>query len=57
MRQRSHGFIAISNTVGHPDFFIIMTCSTAGFEITRELLENQKGQDQSYFCACVFYSS
>lgn len=55
MRQQMHDTIAISDTVGHPEFFVTITCHQAWPEITRELLVNQNAQDRLDLGARVFH--
>lgn len=50
MRQNMYDIIAISNKVGHPNFFRTITCNPAWPEITRE-----QAQDRPDLCGRVFH--
>ena len=46
MRQKIHDIIAISNTLGHPDIFITMTCNPYLSETQNALLASQRVGDR-----------
>ena len=54
MRMKMHDIIAISNTIGHPDVFLTMTCNPAWPEITDALFPGQKANDRPDLCNRVF---
>ena len=54
MRQKMHDIIATSNSLGHPDIFITMTCNPHWPEIQRGLLPGQRAQDRPDLCNRVF---
>ena len=54
MRQKMHDIIATSNSLGHPDMFITMTCNPHWPEIQRGLLPGQKPEDRPDLCNRVF---
>ncbi len=45
MRKMIHDIIAISNSIGHPDVFIAMSCYPYWLEIQNDLLSGQKADD------------
>ena len=45
MRQKMHDIIAISNSLGHPDIFLTITCNPKWPEIEGALLAGQKSDD------------
>lgn len=47
MRQQWFDNVVISNSVGHPNFFITMTCSTVWSKITRVILEKPENSGSS----------
>ena len=50
MRIKMHDIIAISNTIGHTDVFLTMTCNPACPEITHALFTGRKANDRPYLC-------
>lgn len=52
-----HVVIAMSNIVGHPDFFRTIVSSLSWTETTRGLLENEKVQDRLHLCALLFHTN
>ena len=54
MRQKMHDIIAISNSLGHPDIFLTMTCNPYKPEIQNALLAGQKADDRPDLCDRVF---
>ena len=54
MRQKMHDIIAISNSIGHPDVFLTMTCNPRWPEIQESLLPGQRAQDRPDLCNRVF---
>ena len=53
-RQKMHDVIAISNSVGHPDIFITMTCNPYWPEIQNALLADQRADDRPDLCDRLF---
>jgi len=56
MRQNLQDIIAMSNTFGHPDIFLTMTCNPKWPEITRALLPGQTAVDRPDLSTRVFRS-
>ena len=54
MRQKMHDIIAISNSVGHPDIFITMTCNPHWPEIQEALLTGRRADERPDLCDRVF---
>ena len=54
MRMKMHDIISISNSLGHPDVFLTMTCNPYWPEITDAIFEGQKPQDRPDICNRVF---
>ena len=54
MRMKMHDIISISNSLGHPDVFLTMTCNPYWPEITDAIFEGQKSQDRPDICNRVF---
>lgn len=54
MRQKMHDIIAISNSLGHPDVFLTMTCNPKWPEIESALLPSEKSTDRPDVCNRVF---
>ncbi len=54
MRQKMHDIIAISNSVGHPDIFITMTCNPYWPEIQNTLLPDQRADNTPDLCDRLF---
>lgn len=44
-----HDIISISNSLGNPDDFLIMTCNPYWFEIMEAILEGTKPDDSIIF--------
>ena len=54
LRQKMLDIIAISNSVGHPDIFITMTCDSYWPEIQNELLADERADNRPDLCDRVF---
>ena len=54
MRLKMHDIIPISNSIGHPDVFITMTCNPHWPEIQSGLLPGQRPEDRPDLCDRVF---
>ena len=54
MWQKMHDFIAISNSVGHPDIFITMTCNPYWPETQNALFADQRADGRLDLCYRVF---
>ncbi len=54
MRQKMHDIIAISNSLGHPDVFITMTCNPYWPEVQSALLPEQGAEDRPDLYDMVF---
>ena len=54
MLRKMHGIIAISNSFGHPDIFLTMTCNPNCPEIEDALLLEQRAEDRPELCDRVF---
>ena len=54
MRMKMHDIIAISNSIGHPDVFLTMTCNPYWPEITDSLFPGQRSDDRPDLCNRVF---
>ena len=53
-RQKIHDIIAISNSIGHPDEFLTMTCNPRWPEIDESRLPSQPAGDRPDFRNRVF---
>ena len=54
MRQKIHDIIAISNTLGHPDIFVTMTCNPNWLEMQKPSLASQKADGRPDLCDRFF---
>ncbi len=54
MGQKMHDSIAISNSLGHPDVFITMTCNSYWPEVQSALLPKQRAEDRPDLCDRIF---
>ena len=54
MQRKIHDIISFSNSIGHPEVFIHMTCNPHWPEIQNALLPGHRGEDRPDLCVRVF---